>query len=112
MLGAQRRGAADKAPPHPPAPATLAPMQAASSADVKWHTPDLEAWAMAPPSSCWVTSSPVTVFTTSGPVMNMYDVSSTMNTKSVMAGEYTAPPAQGPMITLIWGTTPDDCTLR
>ncbi len=42
---------------------------------------------MAPPSSCWVTFSPVTVFTTSGPVMNMYDVSSTMNTKSVMAGE-------------------------
>ena len=41
---------------------------------------------MAPPSSCWVTFSPVTVFTTSGPVMNMYDVSSTMNTKSVMAG--------------------------
>ena len=41
---------------------------------------------MAPPSSCWLTSSPVTVFTTSGPVMNMYEVSSTMNTKSVRAG--------------------------
>ncbi len=26
-------------------------------------------------------------------------VSRTMNTKSVMAGEYTAPPAQGPMMT-------------
>ena len=67
---------------------------------------------MAPPSSCCVTFSPVTVFTTSGPVMNMYEVSSTMNTKSVMAGEYTAPPAHGPMITLICGTTPDDWTLR
>ena len=49
-------------------------------------TPDFEAWVWAPPSSCWVTSSPVTVFTTSGPVMNMYEVSSTMKTKSVMAG--------------------------
>ena len=27
--------------------------------------------------------------------------------KSVMAGEYTAPPAHGPMITEICGTTPD-----
>ena len=25
-----------------------------------------------------------------------------------MAGEYTAPPAQGPIITLICGITPDD----
>jgi hypothetical protein len=28
--------------------------------------------------------------------MNMCDVSLTMTTKSVIAGEYTAPPAQGP----------------
>jgi hypothetical protein len=48
-----------------------------------------------------VTDSFVTVLTTFGPVTNMYDVSRTMNTKSVMAGEYTAPPAQGPMMTLI-----------
>ncbi len=27
--------------------------------------------------------------------------------KSVIAGEYTAPPAQGPMITEIWGMTPE-----
>jgi len=59
-----------------------------------------------------VTSSPVTVFTTSGPVMNMYEVSSTMKMKSVMAGLYTAPPAHGPMITLIWGVTPLARTLR
>ena len=26
--------------------------------------------------------------------------------KSVMAGEYTAPPAHGPRMRLIWGTTP------
>jgi hypothetical protein len=32
--------------------------------------------------------------------------------KSVMAGEYTAPPAHGPMITLICGTTPEARTLR
>ncbi len=66
----------------------------------------------APPSSSKVTSSPVTVFTTSGPVMNMYELSLTMRTKSVMAGEYTAPPAHGPMIRLIWGITPEAWTLR
>ncbi len=66
----------------------------------------------APPSSSKLTSSPVTVFTTSGPVMNMYEVASTMATKSVMTGEYTAPPAQGPMIRLICGITPEACTLR
>ena len=75
-------------------------------------TPDFVAWVMAPPSSSRVTSSPVTVFTTSGPVMNMWDRSFTMKMKSVMAGEYTAPPAHGPRITLIWGMTPDACTLR
>ena len=67
---------------------------------------------MAPPSSSSVTSSPVTVFTTSGPVMNMCDRSFTMKMKSVMAGEYTAPPAHGPRITLICGMTPDASTLR
>ena len=46
-----------------------------------------DACVAAPPSSSNVTSSPVTVFTTSGPVMNMYDVPSTMKTKSVIAGE-------------------------
>jgi hypothetical protein len=40
--------------------------------------------------------------TTSGPVINKYDVSSTMKVKSVIAGEYTAPPAQGPMMREIW----------
>ncbi|OAV73866.1 hypothetical protein Barb7_02735 [Bacteroidales bacterium Barb7] len=32
--------------------------------------------------------------------------------KSVKAGEYTAPPAQGPKIPEICGTTPDDNILR
>ena len=44
--------------------------------------------------------------------MNMCDRSFTMKMKSVMAGEYTAPPAQGPRITLICGITPDASTLR
>ena len=57
-------------------------------------------------------SSPVTVLITSGPVMNMCDVPSTMTVKSVIAGEYTAPPAQGPKISEIWGITPDASTLR
>ncbi len=44
--------------------------------------------------------------------MNMWLVSLTMNTKSVMAGEYTAPPAQGPRIAESCGTTPEARTLR
>ncbi len=51
----------------------------------------------APPSSSKLTSSPVTVRTTSGPVMNMWAVRRVISTKSVIAGEYTAPPAHGPM---------------
>ena len=35
-----------------------------------------------------------------------------MKMKSVMAGEYTAPPVHGPAITEICGTTPDDWTFR
>ena len=50
-------------------------------------TPDFDAWVAAPPSSSKLTSSPVTVFTTSGPVMNMYELPSTISTKSVIAGE-------------------------
>jgi hypothetical protein len=49
---------------------------------------------------------------TSGPVTKRYDVFSVMNTKSVIAGEYTAPPAQGPRIAEICGTTPDARVLR
>ena len=32
--------------------------------------------------------------------------------KSVNAGEYTAPPAQGPQMPEIWGTTPEASMLR
>src|SRR5215213_7121023 len=74
--------------------------------------PDLVLWVAAPPRSSKETSSPVTLFMTSGPVMNMWLVSSTMKTKSVIAGEYTAPPAHGPTTMEIWGTTPDASTLR
>src|SRR5947209_469569 len=35
-----------------------------------------------------------------------------MKTKSVIAGEYTAPPAHGPMIAEICGTTPEARVLR
>ena len=58
----------------------------APSGETKWHTPLLDAWLIAPPSSSSVTSSPVTVFTTSGPVMNMWLDSRTMKMKSVIAG--------------------------
>ena len=59
-------------------------------------TPDLVIWVSAPPSSSAVTSSFVTVLTTFGPVTNIYEVFFVMKIKSVNAGEYTAPPAQGP----------------
>ena len=58
------------------------------------------------------TSSPVTVLITSGPVMNMWLVPSTITTKSVSAGEYTAPPADEPMTSEICGITPELRTLR
>ena len=35
-----------------------------------------------------------------------------MKMKSVIAGEYTAPPAHGPMISEICGMTPEASTLR
>mmetsp|Transcript_19008 Transcript_19008/g.46679 ORF Transcript_19008/g.46679 Transcript_19008/m.46679 type:complete len:238 (+) Transcript_19008:274-987(+) len=75
-------------------------------------TPDTEVCTFAPPSSSWVTSSLVTVLTTSGPVTNRWLVPRTMKTKSVIAGEYTAPPAHGPMTREIWGTAPEARTLR
>ena len=67
---------------------------------------------IAPPRDSKSTSSPVTVLITSGPVMNMCEVSLTMNTKSVIAGEYTAPPAHGPMTAESCGITPDASVLR
>ena len=47
------------------------------------------------------------VFTTSGPVTNIVPAFSTIITKSVIAGEYTAPPADGPTLAVICGITPD-----
>jgi len=35
-----------------------------------------------------------------------------MKIQSVMAGEYTAPPAVGPMMAEIWGMVPDAQELR
>ncbi len=57
-------------------------------------------------------SSPSTVLITSGPVINIFEILSTTKTKSVSAGEYTAPPAHGPNITDICGITPDDNVFR
>jgi len=42
-----------------------------------------------------------------GTLMNMFEVPFAMMMKSVMAGLYTAPPAQGPRIALICGNDPD-----
>ena len=54
------------------------------------------------------TSSPVTVLMTSGPVINIFEVSLTITVKSVSAGEYADPPAQGPRMREIWGITPEE----
>ena len=87
-------------------------MHSSSLAQVKCETPLTSPCVSAPPSCSIVTSSCVTVFTTFGPVTNMNDVPRTMNVKSVIAGEYTAPPAHGPRIAEICGTTPDARVLR
>ncbi len=73
----------------------------------KCATPLFSAWVIAPPRSSNEISSPRTVFTTSGPVTNIVPAFSTIITKSVIAGEYTAPPADGPMLAVICGTTPE-----
>lgn len=85
-----------------------------------WATPETLVWVLAPPSSSCVTFSFVTdlfkkriqffynnnnhnnhklTLTTSGPVTKRYEVSLTIKMKSVIAGEYTAPPAHGPIMT-------------
>ncbi len=65
---------------------------------------------MALPTSSIVTVLPVTALMTSGPVMNIWAFDFVIMTKSINAGEYAAPPAQGPQITAICGTTPDSST--
>ncbi len=62
-------------------------MQLLSLGLTKCATPEREACMCAPPRSSLVTSSCVTDLTTSGPVMCMYEVPSTMQMKSVIAGE-------------------------
>ena len=87
-------------------------MHSCSFAVENCATPLRELCVMDPPRSSNDTSSPVTVLMTLGPVTNMWLVPSTMKMKSVMAGEYTAPPAQGPMISESCGMTPEASTLR
>ncbi len=87
-------------------------MQLCSSSYAKCETPETEEWTSAPPRPFWLIFSPVTAWTTSGPVMNICEVSRTMKMKSVSAGEYAAPPAHGPSITLICGMTPEARVLR
>ena len=82
-------------------------MHSYSFCATKCATPLFEPCVIAPPSSSNETSSPRTVLTTSGPVTNIVAVLSTIITKSVIAGEYTAPPAEGPILAVICGITPD-----
>src|SRR3712207_5516558 len=78
---------------------------------MKCATPDLVACARAPPNSSKDTSWLSTSLTTSGPVTNIWPTFSTITTKSVIAGEYTAPPAHGPMLAVICGITPEAMVL-
>ena len=84
---------------------------APSVAADRWATPLRPVCTSGPPSSSALTCSPVTAWITSGPVRNM-QLSPAMMMKSVSAGEYTAPPAQGPRISEICGITPEAMTLR
>ena len=69
----------------------------------KCATPLLEAWTSAPPRALAVMSSLVTVLITAGPVTNIWLIASITKIKSVIPGEYTAPPAQFPAIIEICG---------
>jgi hypothetical protein len=61
-------------------------------------------WTFAPPSSIALTFSRVTRSTTAGPVRNIFASEPAITVRSPSAGEYAAPPAHGPPITLICGT--------
>src|SRR5690554_5046627 len=87
-------------------------IHASSLALLKCATPLIWLWVVAPPKASEETSSPVTVFMTWGPVINIWLVLSTIKIKSVMAGEYTAPPAHGPIMTEICGITPEAMVFR
>jgi len=87
-------------------------MHSSSLPAMKWATPLTWLWVVAPPRASMFTSSPVTALITCGPVINIWLVLATIMIKSVRAGEYTAPPAQGPIITEICGITPEAMVLR
>jgi hypothetical protein len=77
---------------------------------MKCVTPELSMCVSGPPSWSAVTSSPVTCLMTCGPVMNICAWRVWMM-KSVSAGLYAAPPAQGPQMSETCGTAPDSMTL-
>jgi len=83
-----------------------------SSSAMKWMLPLTDAWASAEANwsseACW----PVEALMTSGPQMNIWAFFRVMMRKSVSAGEYAAPPAHGPAMIEICGTTPEASTLR
>lgn len=86
-------------------------MPATSVSAARCATPLRPVCTSAPPRVCALTCSPVTALMTSGPVRNMV-ASPAMMMKSVSAGEYTAPPAQGPRMSESCGITPEAMTLR
>src|SRR3954447_6327800 len=65
-----------------------------------------------PPRSSAVMRSRVTFSTTAGPVRNMRASGPAMTVRSPSAGEYAAPPAHGPPITLICGTPAIACARK
>src|SRR5918998_6136828 len=75
----------------------------ASSSASRCDTPLLRC-TRDPPRSAAVTISRVTRAMTRGPVRNICESSPTIITSVPSDGEYAAPPAQGPQMTLICGT--------
>src|SRR5919202_152921 len=78
---------------------------------VRCATP-LRACTFGPPSSSAVTCSRVTRSTIAGPVRNIFASGPAMTVRSPSAGEYAAPPAHGPPITLICGTRASACARK
>ena len=68
--------------------------------------PDSESF-LPPPRSLAVRFLPVRAETTCGPVTNIWPTLSATMVTSVSAGTKAAPPAQGPRISEICGTTPE-----
>ena len=72
--------------------------------------PETVAWASAVANISRAASSPVAALMTCGPQMKRLEFFFVIMMKSISAGLYAAPPAQGPAIIETCGTTPERLT--